>query len=110
MHGNGSICILFTVKRLGVNVIPTIEEVNIFKDDSVIQFLNPVQASIASNRWIACGFPKKKVILCSFYLLMYMLSFCLFELQDILPGIINQLGSDNLENLRKLAENLKNKV
>ncbi|XWS57193.1 hypothetical protein CRYUN_Cryun09bG0153200 [Craigia yunnanensis] len=26
------------------------------------------------------------------------------ELQDILPGIINQLGPDNLDNLRKLAE------
>ncbi|KAI3865395.1 hypothetical protein MKX03_021626, partial [Papaver bracteatum] len=65
-----------------VNAIPTIEEVNIFKDDSVIQFLNPVQASIAYNTWIACGFPKTK---------------------NILPGIINQLGYDNLDNLRKLA-------
>lgn len=26
------------------------------------------------------------------------------ELQDILPGIINQLGPDNLDNLRKLAK------
>ncbi|CAL1380961.1 unnamed protein product [Linum trigynum] len=26
------------------------------------------------------------------------------ELQDILPGIINQLGPDNLDNLKKLAE------
>ena len=30
-----------TLKRIGVNVIPAIEEVNIFKDDLVIQFLNP---------------------------------------------------------------------
>ncbi|KAI7755940.1 hypothetical protein M8C21_023311 [Ambrosia artemisiifolia] len=30
-----------TLKRIGVNLIPTIEEVNIFKDDVVIQFLNP---------------------------------------------------------------------
>lgn len=29
---------------------------------------------------------------------------CVAELQDILPGIINQLGPDNLDNLRKLAE------
>nr|XP_023894725.1 nascent polypeptide-associated complex subunit beta-like isoform X2 [Quercus suber] len=55
-------------KRIGVNTIPAIEEVNIFRDDAVIQFLNPK------------------------------------ELQDILPGIINQLGPDNLDNLRKLAE------
>ncbi|MQL79472.1 hypothetical protein Taro_011910 [Colocasia esculenta] len=30
-----------TLKRIGVNAIPSIEEVNIFKDDVVIQFLNP---------------------------------------------------------------------
>lgn len=30
-----------TLKRIGVNGIPAIEEVNIFKDDVVIQFLNP---------------------------------------------------------------------
>lgn len=30
-----------TLKRIGVNTIPSIEEVNIFKDDIVIQFLNP---------------------------------------------------------------------
>lgn len=30
-----------TLKRIGVNAIPAIEEVNIFKDDVVIQFQNP---------------------------------------------------------------------
>ncbi|KAE8787684.1 transcription factor BTF34 [Hordeum vulgare] len=29
------------LKRVGVNTIPAIEEVNLFKDDLVIQFLNP---------------------------------------------------------------------
>ncbi|CAN4084948.1 unnamed protein product [Withania somnifera] len=57
-----------TLKRIGVNAIPAIEEVNIFKEDVVIQFINPK------------------------------------ELQDILPQIIHQLGPDNLENLKKLAE------
>ncbi|KAK4602319.1 hypothetical protein RGQ29_011380 [Quercus rubra] len=76
-----------TLKRIGVNTIPAIEEVNIFKDDAVIQFLNPkVQASIAANTWVVSGSPQIK------------------KLQDILPGIINQLGPDNLDNLRKLAE------
>ncbi|KAK2655495.1 hypothetical protein Ddye_008547 [Dipteronia dyeriana] len=76
-----------TLKRIGVNAIPAIEEVNIFKDDVVIQFLNPkVQASIAANTWVVSGSPQTK------------------KLQDILPGIINQLGPDNLDNLRKLAE------
>jgi hypothetical protein len=30
-----------TLKRLGVNTIPGIEEVNIFQDESVIHFVNP---------------------------------------------------------------------
>ncbi|CAJ2638962.1 unnamed protein product [Trifolium pratense] len=74
-----------TLKRIGVNAIPQIEEVNIFKDDVVIQFLSPkVQASIAANTWVVSGTPQTK------------------KLQDILPNIIHQL--DNLENLKKLAE------
>nr|GMD01343.1 nascent polypeptide-associated complex subunit beta-like [Ipomoea batatas]GME17535.1 nascent polypeptide-associated complex subunit beta-like [Ipomoea batatas] len=76
-----------TLKRIGVNAIPAIEEVNIFKEDVVIQFLNPkVQASIAANTWVVSGSPQIK------------------KLQDILPEIIHQLGPDNLENLKKLAE------
>ncbi|KAL0371862.1 UNVERIFIED_CONTAM: Nascent polypeptide-associated complex subunit beta [Sesamum calycinum] len=76
-----------TLKRIGVNVIPAIEEVNIFKEDVVIQFINPkVQASIAANTWVVSGSPQTK------------------KLQDILPQIIHQLGPDNLENLKKLAE------
>ncbi|KAJ8478715.1 hypothetical protein OPV22_022442 [Ensete ventricosum] len=79
-----------TLKRIGVNAIPAIEEVNIFKDDLVIQFVNPkVQASIAANTWVINGSPQTK------------------KLQDLLPGIINQLGSDNLENLKRLAELLQ---
>lgn len=30
-----------TLKRLGVNTVPGIEEVNIFQDESVIHFVNP---------------------------------------------------------------------
>lgn len=76
-----------TLKRIGVNAIPAIEEVNIFKDESVIQFVNPkVQASIAANTWVVSGSPQTK------------------KLQDILPSILNQLGPDNLDNLKKLAE------
>ncbi|XP_058090408.1 nascent polypeptide-associated complex subunit beta-like isoform X2 [Magnolia sinica] len=50
-----------TLKRIGVNAIPAIEEVNIFKDDVVIQFQNPkVQASIAANTWVVSGSPQTK--------------------------------------------------
>ena len=34
-----------TLKRLSVNTIPGIEEVNIFKDDTVIHFTNPKGAA-----------------------------------------------------------------
>ncbi|KAL0683347.1 hypothetical protein Bca4012_050195 [Brassica carinata] len=63
-----------TLKRVGVNSIPGIEEVNIFKDDVVIQFINPkVQASSAANTWAVSGTPQTK-------------------------------RPDNLHNLKKLAE------
>ena len=76
-----------TLKRIGVNNIPAIEEVNIFKDDLVIHFVNPkVQASIAANTWVVSGSPQTK------------------KLQDLFPGIINQLGADSFANLKKIAQ------
>ncbi|XP_042376531.1 basic transcription factor 3-like [Zingiber officinale] len=79
-----------SLRRIGVNTIPAIEEVNIFKDDVVIQFLNPkVQASIAANTWVVSGSPQTK------------------KLEYLLPTVINQLGPDKLENLGRLAEHLQ---
>ena len=77
-----------TLKRLGVNTIPAIEEVNLFAEGGeVIHFSQPkVQASIAANTYVVSGHAETK------------------QLQDLLPGIINQLGPDNLANLKKLAE------
>eukprot|EP00933_Yihiella_yeosuensis_P065405 TRINITY_DN69192_c0_g1_i1.p1 TRINITY_DN69192_c0_g1~~TRINITY_DN69192_c0_g1_i1.p1 ORF type:complete len:156 (+),score=54.25 TRINITY_DN69192_c0_g1_i1:63-530(+) len=76
------------LKRLGANQIPGIEEVNMFKDDgTVIHFANPkVQASVTSNTFIVSGQHDTK------------------SLEELLPGIITQLGPDNLENLKRLAE------
>merc|ERR1719199_552037 len=64
-----------TLKRLSVNNIPAIEEVNLFKENgTVIHFSNPkVQASIAANTYVVSGHAETK------------------KLQDLLPGIINQL-------------------
>merc|ERR1719181_1008575 len=75
-------------KRLGVNNIPGIEEVNMFKEDgSVIHFSSPkVQASVAANTYVITGHAENK------------------KLEELLPGIINQLGPDNLMNLRRIAE------
>jgi len=75
-----------TLNKLGVRDIPAIEEVNLFKDDgNVIHFVNPkVQASIAANTYVVSGTCETK------------------KLQELLPGIITQLGPDNLEELKKI--------
>merc|ERR1719240_791095 len=80
-----------TLKRLGVNTITGIEEVNMFKEDGqVIHFDQPkVQASIQANTYVISGNAETK------------------KLQDLLPGIISQLGPDNLQNLQKIAESFK---
>jgi nascent polypeptide-associated complex subunit beta len=45
-----------TLKRLGVNTIPGIEEVHLYQGDSLISFTNPkVQASIAANTYVVSG-------------------------------------------------------
>lgn len=77
-----------TLKRLSCNNIPAIEEVNLFKDNgTVIHFTNPkVQASIAANTYVISGHAETK------------------KLQDLLPGIINQLGPEDLELLKKTAQ------
>mmetsp|Transcript_41662 Transcript_41662/g.94020 ORF Transcript_41662/g.94020 Transcript_41662/m.94020 type:complete len:160 (+) Transcript_41662:73-552(+) len=76
------------LKRLGVNSIPGIEEVNMFTETgSVIHFSAPkVQASVAANTYVITGHSETK------------------RLEELLPGIINQLGPDNLMNLKRIAE------
>merc|ERR1712060_268127 len=76
------------LKRLGVNNIPGIEEVNMFMESGgVIHFSAPkVQASVAANTYVITGHGENK------------------RLEELLPGIINQLGPDNLVNLKRIAE------
>merc|ERR1739848_441592 len=79
-----------SLKKLSVNNIPGIEEVNMGKDDgTVIHFNNPkVQASLAANTFAVTGHAENK------------------QLTEMLPGILNQLGAEGLSNLRRLAEQL----
>jgi len=79
-----------SLKKLGVTNIPAIEEVNLFKaDGKVIHFASPkVQASIAANTYVISGASETK------------------ELQELLPGIINQLCPDDLSNLKSIAESM----
>mmetsp|Transcript_10764 Transcript_10764/g.12784 ORF Transcript_10764/g.12784 Transcript_10764/m.12784 type:complete len:166 (+) Transcript_10764:85-582(+) len=83
-----------TLKRLNVRDIPAIEEVNLFKDDgTVIHFASPkVQASIAANTYVVSGNAENK------------------KLQELLPGIISQLGPDNLEHLKKIYSSYSNEA
>merc|ERR1712061_807885 len=79
-----------SLKKLSVNTIPGIEEVNMIKDDgSVIHFNNPkVQASLAANTFAVTGHADNK------------------QITELLPGILNQLGPESLTHLKKLASNV----
>jgi len=79
-----------SLKKLSVNNIPGIEEVNMIKDDgTVIHFNNPkVQASLAANTFAVTGHGENK------------------QITDLLPGILNQLGAESLTHLKKLASNV----
>lgn len=142
-----------TLKRLGVNTIPGIEEVNIFMDETVIHFANPKGALHEEIRltakpktiptfWLLtslypvcspsvycrqhiCGqrclsakecvhISDITLVLASSAAASFLRSWvsqCMFshaELQDLLPGIINQLGPDNLSHLKKIAQQVSN--
>merc|ERR1711881_501884 len=79
-----------SLKKLSVNSIPGIEEVNMIKDHgTVIHFNNPkVQASLAANTFAVTGHGENK------------------QITDLLPGILNQLGAESLTHLKKLASNV----
>uniref|UniRef100_A0A1W7R9F8 Transcription factor BTF3 n=1 Tax=Hadrurus spadix TaxID=141984 RepID=A0A1W7R9F8_9SCOR len=76
-----------SLKKLTVNNIPGIEEVNMIKDDgTVIHFNNPkVQASLAANTFAITGHAETK------------------QITEMLPAILNQLGADSLTHLKRLA-------
>lgn len=83
-----------TLKRLGVNTIPGIEEVNIFKDDSIIHFTSPkVQASIAANTYVVSGPSQTK-------------SWNPSDMQDLFPGLMAQMGPDNYALLKQMEQQL----
>ncbi|KAK9710515.1 Nascent polypeptide-associated complex subunit beta [Basidiobolus ranarum] len=76
------------IKKLNVEPIPTIEEVNMFKDDGkVLHFTAPkVAASTQTNTFVISGKGEDK------------------ELTELIPGILHQLGPESLAGLRRLAE------
>merc|ERR1712129_342733 len=87
-HGADDKQLQAQLKKLGVNNIPGIEEVNMFREDgTILHFAAPkVQASVSANTYTIAGHGEEK------------------RLEELLPGIINQLGPDNLANLKRMAE------
>lgn len=78
-----------SLKKLGVNTIPGIEEVNMIKNDgTVIHFNNPkTQASLATNTFAITGHSETK------------------QITEMLPNILQQLGPEKLTQLKKIASN-----
>lgn len=78
------------LKKLAVNQIPGIEEVNMIKNDgTVIHFNNPkAQASLAANTFAITGHSEQK------------------EIAEMLPSILTQLGPDGLKHLKRLASDV----
>jgi len=76
------------LKKLNVQPIQGVEEVNMFRDDgNVLHFTAPkVHAAVSANTFAIYGAGHVK------------------ELTELVPGILNQLGPDSLASLRKLAE------
>jgi nascent polypeptide-associated complex subunit beta len=71
------------LKKLKVQSLPGVEEVNIFKEDnSIIHFSNPkVSADITSNCYVLTGLGENKSV------------------QELLPGILTQMGPSGLKAL-----------
>uniref|UniRef100_F1LD97 Transcription factor BTF3 n=1 Tax=Ascaris suum TaxID=6253 RepID=F1LD97_ASCSU len=76
------------LKKLSVTSIVDIDEVNMIRDDgTVIHFKNPkVQASVPANTFSVSGDRYNK------------------QITEMLPDILNQLGTESLVHLKKLAD------
>lgn len=77
-----------TVRKLNVQQLPGIEEVNMFtEDEKVMHFKNPsVQANVKDNLYVVTGAPETKSI------------------PELMPGIIPQLSKSHMNLLQSLFE------
>jgi len=80
-----------SLKKLSVNTINGIEEVNMIKDDGrVINFNNPtVQASLGANTFAITGHSEEK------------------HFTELLPGILNHLGAEGFNNFKRHASSVE---
>jgi len=79
-----------SLKKLTVNNISGIEEVNMIKEDgSVIHFNNPkVQASLNANTFAVSGHAESK------------------QITEMLPSILSHLGAEGFNQLKRLASSV----
>lgn len=79
-----------SLKKLSVSNISGIEEVNMIKDDGrVLHFNNPtVQASLNSNTFSIAGHSEEK------------------HFTELLPGILNHLGAEGFNHLKRHASSM----
>lgn len=80
-----------SLRKLGVQPLPAIEEVNFFRDDNtILNFVNPgVQANIKDNFFIVSGPSESKGI------------------KDLMPGILSQLGPKNMDFIKEILQGAK---
>jgi len=119
-----------SLKKLNVQPIQAIEEVNMFKEDgNVIHFaapkgmyaacpLNPSYALILAQHPLAIFWDSKPSLtngsIFPVHASVPSNTFAIYgngedkELTELVPGILNQLGPDSLASLRRLAESYQN--
>ena len=78
------------IKKFGVQPLPGIDEVNMFKDDNtVLNFKHPeVMASLQTNTFVVMGKPETK------------------QIKEMLPDIMAQLGPKQWKSLKDILGNL----
>lgn len=100
-----------SLKKLNVQPIQAIEEVNMFKEDgNVIHFAAPKGTSFVYGMYDPSHRLLILIILLKVHASVPSNTFAIYgagedkELTELVPGILNQLGPDSLASLRKLAE------
>eukprot|EP00128_Syssomonas_multiformis_P010012 Colp12_sorted_trinity150504_noHs@18980 len=80
------------LKKMALTDLKGVEEVNIFKaDGSVIHITAPkIQASVPSNTYVVSGVTENR------------------RIEDLIPGILSQLGPESMDYLRSYADIMKN--
>jgi len=77
------------IKKLQMQPITAVEEVNIFQNNgSIIHFNKPKIQAMVPNVFVVSGNAETK------------------PMTDLLPGILEQLGPESIDRLRKIAEQM----